>query len=623
MKVTDLVHSRLWIYGPPLAIALATCAVYANSLNNPFLFDDLFHIVTNPDIRHIWPLWIPHEESTWSSLNARVLVRLSLACNYALGELNPVGYHLFNLGCHVLCAITLYGVARRALLETHFAARAAGLALTVAMVWVLHPINSECINYISQRSEVQMGLFFLLSLYCALRSRAAALSMQWQWAAILCMALGTASKEVMVTAPIVLLFFEWTISTRSLSIGEILKTRWPLYLGALTATWGLFIAQALVRPHGAEIGGSAGIGPWDYLLNQAWIVTRYLRLCFWPHPLIFDYGYPLTLSFADVWVSFLFLAALLGTSLFALYQRRILGFLGTAFFFVLAPSSSIITIYTEVGAERRLYLPLVAVIALCVLAGYQLIQRFAPRKLAPVASLSICLTVAAALGWTTIERNRDYRSPEAIWSTVAAARPNNPRAYAGLARASEIEGKLGRAVALYNRALEMTPEFYEYIRLHRYIAELLIKKGTPARAADYYRRIIAERPADAEAQRELAYALGLAGDTVAALDHYELALRMGSDSLVLHYDLANLLFGSGDYKRATKHYQRAIELDPSYAPAFNNLGTTLAIQNHFSAAITQFEQALQLDPNYTQARTNLDAARATLKASKSERKGPL
>jgi hypothetical protein len=372
-----------------------------------------------------------------------------------------------------------------------------------------------------------MGLFFLLSLYCALRSRAAALSMQWQWAAILCMALGTASKEVMVTAPIVLLFFEWTISTRSLSIGEILKTRWPLYLGALTATWGLFIAQALVRPHGAEIGGSAGIGPWDYLLNQAWIVTRYLRLCFWPHPLIFDYGYPLTLSFADVWVSFLFLAALLGTSLFALYQRRILGFLGTAFFFVLAPSSSIITIYTEVGAERRLYLPLVAVIALCVLAGYQLIQRFAPRKLAPVASLSICLTVAAALGWTTIERNRDYRSPEAIWSTVAA------------------------------------------------------------------------------------------------LDHYELALRMGSDSLVLHYDLANLLFGSGDYKRATKHYQRAIELDPSYAPAFNNLGTTLAIQNHFSAAITQFEQALQLDPNYTQARTNLDAARATLKASKSERKGPL
>jgi hypothetical protein len=179
MKVTGPSPFETVDLWPPLAIALATCAVYANSLNNPFLFDDLFHIVTNPDIRHIWPLWIPPEESTWSSLNARVLVRLSLACNYALGELNPVGYPLFNLGCHVLCAITLYGVARRALLETHFAARAAGLALTVAMVWVLHPINSECINYISQCSEVQRSadgaLFSAESLLRATQSRRCAI----------------------------------------------------------------------------------------------------------------------------------------------------------------------------------------------------------------------------------------------------------------------------------------------------------------------------------------------------------------------------------------------------------------------------------------------------------------
>lgn len=614
MRATNSTRTHLWSYGPPLILALAACVVYANSLENPFLFDDIFHIVLNPDIRQIWPLWIPLEQSTWSSLNARVLVRLSLACNYAFGELDPASYHLFNLAGHILCAITLYGVVRRALLATRFASQAAGLALTIAVLWLLHPINSECINYISQRSEVLMAFFFLLSLYCALHGRAKTQHLPWQWATIACMALGTISKEVMVTAPIVLLFFEWTISTRSLSIEEIIKSRWLLYLGSLTATWGLFIAQSLIRPHGAEIGSSAGISSWEYLLNQAPIVARYLRLCFWPHPLIFDYGYPRALSFVDVWLPFLFLTILLSISLFALYQRRALGFLGTAFFFVLAPSSSIIPIYTEVGAERRLYLPLIAVIALSVLAGYEFIQRCTSQRRAHMTNLALVSSLTVALAYTTIERNRDYRSPAAIWSTVVETLPNNSRAYAGLARASEIDGDIEEAVALYARALEMTPEFYEYIRLHRYIANLLITNGEPARAATFYSRLVAERPQDAEARRELAYALSLAGDTAAALDHYRLALAMGYDSLVLRYDLANLFLDLADYEEAETNYRRAIELDPTYAPAFNNLGTALAMQNRFAEAVALFERALQLDPNYTQARANIDAARSSINA---------
>ncbi len=618
MNTTAPTRWRRGSYGPPLALTLTACAIYANSLDNPFLFDDLFNIVLNPDIRQIWPLWIPPTESTWASLYSRLLVRFSLACNYALGDLDPRGYHLFNLVGHLLCSITLYSLARRALGAMHFGPPATGLAFAIAMLWVVHPVNSECINYVSQRTEVQMTLFYLLALYCALRGRTDTTSAKWQWATIACMALGIASKEVMVTAPFVLLMFEWTISARSLTLGQIVRTRWPLYFGSIAATWGWFITQSLSQTHGPAIGFSTAISPWIYLLNQAWIVAHYLRLCFWPHPLIFDYGYPQPLSFADVWAPFLLLAALLGISLVALCQRRVVGFLGTAFFFVLAPSSSIIPLITEVGAERRLYLPLIAVLALSVMTSYQLILRFAPRRMGAITNLMAALIAIIALSYATIERNRDYRSPAAIWGTVAAVMPDNPRAYAGLARASEMEGDIERAVVLYTRALEMTPEFYEYIRLHRYIADLLLKNGEPARAAAYYRRLVAERPQDAEAQRELAYALGLAGDTTAALEHYQQALAMGASSLVLHYDLANLLLDSGDYERAEKHYQRAIELDPNYAPAFNNLGTTLAIQNYFARAITQFERSLALDPNYAQARANLDAARTALQSSTEE-----
>lgn len=602
--------TSIWRYGPPLALILVGCAVYANSLDNPFFFDDLFYIVDNPDIRELWPLWQSPLESTWPALNARPLVRFTLAGNYALGGLAPRGYHLVNLGIHLACALSIYGLARHTLATTRFARDAFALALAIAMIWTVHPVNSECINYLSQRSESLLALFYLLTLYCVLRSRLSTNSAPWNLAAIACAALGAASKEVMATAPIVVLLFEWTFCAGSFA--EILKNRWRLYAGLIASCWLLFAALSLSSPHGQSIGVSAGVSAWDYLINQAWIVTRYLQLCFWPAPLIFDYGYPMALSLGDVWGRFLLLSGLLTASGIALYYRQAVGFLGLAFFIILAPTSSIIPIINEVGAERRLYLPLVAVVALSVLTVYQLSQRFIPRPTTTTVGLTVALTVVAALGWTTIERNRDYRSPEAIWSTVAAALPDNPRAYSGLAHASERAGDVEKAVQLYERALALTPEFFEYIRLHRHIATLLINNGDPAGAADYYRRIIAERPADAPAQRELAYALGRAGDTAAAITHYLRALAMGVDSFDLHYDLAAQFYRTGDYAQAEAHYRQASQLNPTYAPAFNNLGTALAAQSRFADAIEQFAHALALNPNYAQARANLATARAAM-----------
>ena len=180
-----------WRYGPPLALLFAVCVIYANSLDNAFVFDDLVYIVDNPDIQHIWPLWQSPTESTWPALNARPLVRLTLAFNYALHGLEPRGYHLVNLGIHLLCSLSIYGLARRALAAVHFDGDAPGLGLAIAMVWTVHPINSECINYLSQRSESLMALFYLLTLYCTLRGRLGIRSAQWNIAAVSCAVLGT------------------------------------------------------------------------------------------------------------------------------------------------------------------------------------------------------------------------------------------------------------------------------------------------------------------------------------------------------------------------------------------------------------------------------------------------
>ena len=596
-----------WRYGPPLALLFAVCVIYANSLDNAFVFDDLVYIVDNPDIQQIWPLWQSPTESTWPALNARPLVRLTLAFNYALHGLEPRGYHLVNLGIHLLCSLSIYGLARRALAAVHFDGDAPGLGLAIAMVWTVHPINSECINYLSQRSESLMALFYLLTLYCTLRGRLDIRSAQWNIAAVSCAVLGTLSKEVIATAPLIVLSFEWIIGTQSPA--KIIRERWPLYAG-LVATWLLLVGLSLT-PQGLSIGFSSGITSWDYLLNQAAIITDYLRLCFWPHPLVFDYGFARAMSLADVWPQFMLLTGLVVLSGYALSQRRASGFLGLAFFAILAPTSSIVPIINEVGAERRLYMPLVALVALVVTAVYRLILRLAPRNQTTIVATLAALTVVTGLGWTTIERNRDYRSRMTIWNTVAAVRPDNPRAFSGLGRESEKAGDIEKAVQLYDHAMELMPEFYEYIRLNRHVAYMLISDGKPQRAIPYYRRVVAERPADVQAHRDLAYTLDLTGDTAGAIEHY-LQVIGKFDSFDLHNHLALLLHGVGNYRQAGHHFEKVITHRPDYAPAFNNLGTCLASQGRYGEAIAQFEQAIRLYPDYEQARTNLAAARATL-----------
>lgn len=146
----------------PWLIALAGLAAYANSLTGVFVLDDQRWIVEYPPLRQLWP---PSPELFATS---RPLVNLTLALNYAWSGLAPGSYHVVNLVIHVLAGLTLYGLARRALSSVS-AERADGVALAVALLWLVHPIQTESVTYVIQRAESLMGLFFLLTLYCAAR----------------------------------------------------------------------------------------------------------------------------------------------------------------------------------------------------------------------------------------------------------------------------------------------------------------------------------------------------------------------------------------------------------------------------------------------------------------------
>ena len=207
-----------WIVAAMLAMALVL--VYGRSLESPFIFDDIQCIVNNPSIMQFWPWW---GETGTAPLNppqdfitaGRPLVNFTFALNVALGRLDPTGFHAFNLLVHFLSALLLWAIVRRTLRLPFFHGRFDGaaewLATLVALVWAIHPLQTEAVQYVSQRTEVLMGMFYLATLYASLRyfgEQQSPARAVWLTLATAMCAAGMACKEVMVSVPVVILLFD-------------------------------------------------------------------------------------------------------------------------------------------------------------------------------------------------------------------------------------------------------------------------------------------------------------------------------------------------------------------------------------------------------------------------------
>ena len=158
-----------------MLIIAAGIWAYHNSFRGPFIFDDVPAIVENATIRHLWPPWQPlmPPRNISTTVQGRPIVNLSLAINYALNGFRVWGYHALNLATHIGAGLVLFGIARRTLrqprLQQRFGEAAEMLALAIAILWVVHPLQTESVTYVVQRAESLMGLFYLLTLYGFIR----------------------------------------------------------------------------------------------------------------------------------------------------------------------------------------------------------------------------------------------------------------------------------------------------------------------------------------------------------------------------------------------------------------------------------------------------------------------
>jgi protein O-mannosyl-transferase len=611
-------------------IVAAGLACYSNGLSGPFVFDDRNSIVENSSIRSFET--VLHQVPN-SPVAGRPLVALSFALNYRAGGLDVRGYHLANIGIHVCTALLLFGIARRTLLMPRwrdlYGAGAAGLAFAIALVWTVHPLNTEAVDYLTERTESLMALMFMLTLYASIRALADSGRARWQSAAVAACALGMACKESMVTAPLIVMLYDRSFVFNDLR--EAVRKRSRLY-GGLALTWLVLAYLIAPGPRSGSAGFSAGVGPWNYLVNQAVMIVRYLRLTFRPTGLVINYGPPVALTMPQVLPEALGVGALLMLTLIALVRWPAVGLLGAWVFLTLAPTSSIIPIATEVGAERRMYLPLMALVACTVLAAYRLVT---PRRLAPPTLAATALVVASvALAMLTLARNREYssaltlaRTTLARWPTdvahgmvgaelAALGRDDEALPELRIAAAADPRARYNLGITLFNRKdyegaireLETLarehPLREEIPPARRAIGNAYAARGNWPEAVLQYRRVLSMIPSDQETRRLLVdtlnnqgTALARAGRFAGAIAAFRQALELDPSSAIARHNLPAALYDAGDTAGALAEARRTIAANGGDAISYDLAARVLALQGQYDEAVEQLQQALRLSPN--------------------------
>ena len=639
---------RCRIAGAGALIALAAVVAYHNSFAAPFFFDDRAQINDNPTIRHLWTLGAVLSPPVKAGVGGRPLLNLSFAVNYALGGMNPWGYHAYNLLIHILAGLALFGIVRRTL--SRFRENSLWPAFAIALIWTVHPLQTEAVTYVAERAESQMGLFYLLTLYffirsvesegstqvSGLRSQVSARSgfrsqvseksgfspqpsakMFQVFAVTFCLCCA-ATKEVAVTLPVIVLLYDRTFVSGTFR--EAWRRHRGVYLG-FGAAW-LLLAYLLANLRQRGVGLDMGGGSWfAYALVESRAIERYLRLAFWPHPQVFDYGmgvrHPGWSALPDAAVVLALVAAsawaLLrrGQALNSVITRRlqnsepdpitVLGFAGAWFFVILAPTSSVVAVAGQPTAEHRMYLPLAGVVVAVFCAGDLLLGRALRNR----RGLALALAAAVALVAATVARNEVYRSELSIWSDTAARQPDNERAQNALGLLLAGAGNPAGAIVRYREALRLNPDYPE---AHQNLAAALQAVGLTAESVAQCRELLRLRPDRPESQFELGVALQLDGRTAEAIAAFEQALRMRADYPDAENNLGLALAGSGRTAEAITHFGKAVQLRPDSADLRLNLGSALYNGGNAAAAVEQMAEAVRLDPGLAAAHYSLGIA---------------
>ncbi len=620
-------------------------ACYANSFHASFQYDDYAVIVNNYAIFNLGNL-----KAIWNFYHTRFIGMLSFALNYHFHGTDVFGYHVVNFAIHLINAFLVWFLVALTLAtrDTLHATRnnlspvtchvSRVTAFFAALLFLIHPLQTEAVTYIYQRITALATLFYLASLCFYIKARVA-----WELnggkgktfvpalASLVTALLAMFTKELSITLPLMVLFYElfWFRSPRQVTSDK----RQPVtcYVSLVTvclfifliipAMYGLDIKGFLTTPQISEshAGDTATLG--SYLLTQLRIIVLSWRLFLFPMGQNVHWDIALSKSLWE-WPTFLSLLTVLGVGIFAWKVRTKVPMVSFGIFWFFIAYSSNLVPRTHIFFEHWLYLPLVG---LCLAASEAatFVTRNTPdirknigrdsdrienecrkRQVTRVACRVSLVTILIVL---TFHRNQIWQTPTAFWQDIVKKSPQQAIGYQGLGRIYYDQGMHDTAFAYFNQALSRDPNYVEAYLSRGQIFKL--KKDFDHALADYDKALQLSKPF---AQ---SYAFNNRGDVYYAMGRYDLALTDYDKALAIQVNYPNALNNRGMvyllYKKfdlALADFNTALKLNPQYAYAYSNRGVLYMIQKEYGLAIKDFQEALKINPQLGMVSKNLAIA---------------
>ncbi|MHB8481337.1 MAG: tetratricopeptide repeat protein [Nitrospiria bacterium] len=586
---------------------------YGHTLNYAFHFDDLKTFVENPSL-HI-------KELSWANISPvlhanRPVANLTYALNFYFDRLETRGYHLVNILIHFMTAVIIYFIFLRTLslpgLEEPFAritVYRGQISLLGALLWAVHPVQTQAVTYVVQRMASLAALFYLLSLLAYINGRLSRGKEFWGWLALSALSAGLAfgTKENTLTLPFVIGLYDLFLISR---FKIHFSLRYRVILVILLA--GLFIGFSWIyRMYGTTGGllsmlsanyGTEEMDPWLRTMTEWRVIVLYMMLLLFPYPgrMSLDYDFPMSRSLFDPMTTFLSLCVILGLIGFALFNARkrpLISFSILWFFINLAIESTFIKL--DLVFEHRLYLPSVMLFLLFSAGIYLLALRYQIRRQEVVLTTAIILI--SVLLFMTHERNKVWRSSVSLWSDTALKAPNKSRVINNLGKAYLEEEQWERAKSKFAEAIRLNPKNQEALNN---LGNAYQRDGNYAAAIKYYQDVLELNPNNPLGHNDLGVAYQALGKSDLALREFREAVRLDPDYTDAHNNLGNIYLLSNQLDLAAVEYQKTIDLNPKHPMAHTNLGVLYQKQGKVKEAVNELRIGLSLNPRSAIAQFN-------------------
>jgi tetratricopeptide (TPR) repeat protein len=582
-----------------LTLAAITFAAYIPAVGAGFIWDDDIWVTDNPllsapdGLRRIW-------FSTDSPSQYFPMVYTSFRFEYALWQLNPKGYHITNILLHAINAVLLWHLLRC------LAIPGAWLA---AAIFALHPVQVESVAWITERKNVLMTFFSLLSLFAWLRFISISRLSRRIWylygLSLLIYVFALLSKTTACTLPAALVLLLWLRRIR-ITVKHWLQivpyVLLGLGMGILTIWWEKY--------HQGTGLVELGINPVERMLVAARALWFYLGKLVWPTNLTFSYPKWQIDSAACLQYSWLLAWLIAGWGIWHWRNKLGRGVIVAIVFFAatLSPMLGFLSLYTFLYtyvADHYQYAACIGPITLVAAISCVYMHKLGVWE--KTVAMCVAGVVLVILGTLTWQQCHVYKDLETLWHDTLKKNPAATMAYYNFTNLLLRQGRFDEAIGYYQEALELDPNNAD---AHNNLGMALQSQARLKEAIMHYRRALQIKPDFAKAHNNLGLALALQDRVGEAIDHFNQALEIAPGLVHARINLADTLLRRGMLEQAIKQYQQVLDVTPKNARVHNDLGTALARHGRLDEAVTHFTESLRIEPDNADAHYNLALALA-------------